>query len=161
MVWLTLKLLFLIFVANGAPILAARFFGKRYAVPVDRGGCWYDGNRFLGDAKTYRGLIASLLLTPLAAVLVGLSLKVGFVIACGAMAGDMISSLIKRRFGLKSSAKAIGLDQIPESLIPLLAVQTRFGLGYVQVLVAVVVFLVLGLLVSRVLYRWSIRTHPH
>lgn len=161
MVWLTLKLLFLIFVANGAPILAARFFGKRYATPVDRGACWYDGNRFLGDAKTYRGLIAALLLTPVAAVLVGLTIKVGLTIACGAMAGDMISSLIKRRFGLNSSAQVIGLDQVPEALIPLLAVKVRFGLEYLQVLMAVLVFLVLGLLVSRLLYRWIIRTHPY
>ena len=37
------------------------------------------------------------------------------------MTGDLFSSFIKRRFGSAPSSQALGLDQIPESLLPLVA----------------------------------------
>ena len=42
------------------------------------------------------------------------------ILAAASMAGDLLASFLKRRFGLKVHAQAIGLDQIPEALLPLL-----------------------------------------
>src|SRR5262245_45390103 len=38
-----------------------------------------------------------------------------------AMTGDLISSFVKRRMGLAPSDRVTGVDQIPESVLPLLA----------------------------------------
>ena len=50
-------------------------------------------------------------------------------LAVGAMAGDLVSSFMKRRLRLKSEAQAVGLDQIPEVLLPLLLRKSRLGLS--------------------------------
>jgi CDP-2,3-bis-(O-geranylgeranyl)-sn-glycerol synthase len=47
---------------------------------------------------------------------------------------------------------ALGLDQVPESLLPLLAVQPMLTLTVIDVETVVVVFSVSGLTLSRVLY---------
>ena len=77
------------------------------------------------------------------------------------MAGDLLSSFAKRRLGRPSSSQALGLDQVPESLLPLLACRVPLGLGWLDVAVLVGVFLVGELLVSRLLYRLHIRDRPY
>ena len=41
-------------------------------------------------------------------------LGIGLLVAATAMAGDLLSSFLKRRLALAPSSQAIGLDQIPE-----------------------------------------------
>jgi len=53
--------------------------------------------------------------------LLGHTVTRGAVIGSAAMAGDLFSSFVKRRFGFQPSSRATGLDQSPESLFPLLA----------------------------------------
>ena len=115
------KLVPLIVVANGVPVLAKRALGTRLDRPLDGGTVLADGRRPFGPTKTIRGVALSLLATPLAAELLGLPWKVGALVAGAAIAGDLFSSFMKRRLGLPPSSMAIGLDQIPESLLPLLA----------------------------------------
>jgi len=59
--------------------------------------------------------------TSIRAALMGLGWEAGTLIATFAMAGDLFSSVAKRRLHLASSSMAIGLDHIPEFLFPLLA----------------------------------------
>ena len=47
--------------------------------------------------------------------------RLGALVAASAMAGDCLSSFIKRRFGLEPSEMTLGLDQVPESLFPAVA----------------------------------------
>ena len=47
--------------------------------------------------------------------------RLGALVAASAMAGDCLSSFIKRRFGLEPSRMTLGLDQVPESLFPAVA----------------------------------------
>ncbi len=115
------ELVLLIVVANGAPVLAKRALGTRLDRPLDGGTVLADGRPPFGPTKTIRGVALSLLATPLAAELLGLPWKVGALVAGAAIAGDLFSSFMKRRLGLPPSSMAIGLDQIPESLLPLLA----------------------------------------
>ena len=77
------------------------------------------------------------------------------------MAGDLFSSFLKRRISLPTGGKATGLDQVPESLFPLLACRSALPLTAVDVVAAVVIFLAGGLLLSRLLYHLHLRDHPY
>jgi hypothetical protein len=69
---LIIKLLILVTVANGAPIVAKRLLGGTLSYPLDGGMVLADGYGLFGAAKTVRGIVLSLLATPLAAALLGL-----------------------------------------------------------------------------------------
>ena len=153
--------LLLLFVANGAPIIARQLLAGRYAAPIDAGKQFVDGQPLFGCSKSWRGVVAALLLTPLVALLLGLPLIVAVQFAAYAMLGDLISSFIKRRCRIKPSGRAMGLDQIPESLLPLLLLQSQLGLVWPDIIALVILFVVLGLLFSRLLYRWHIRKRPY
>ena len=94
-----LQILFLMLLANGAPVIAKRIFGPRYTYPIDANIRFYDGRRLFGPSKTIRGVVCALVLTGIAAPLIGLSIWLGLVIAAAAMAGDLLSSFTKRRLG--------------------------------------------------------------
>jgi CDP-diglyceride synthetase len=156
-----LQILFLMMLANGAPVIAKRIFGQRYVYPVDASVRFYDGRRLFGSSKTIRGVVCALLVTAVAAPLVGLSAQLGLLIAATAMAGDLLSSFTKRRLGLPASSRAIPIDQVPESFFPLLACYFPLGLTVADVVAGVVVFLIGGLLLSRVLFRLHVRDRPY
>ncbi|MBI5460800.1 MAG: CDP-archaeol synthase, partial [Gammaproteobacteria bacterium] len=144
-------------VANGAPILARRVFASRWEQPIDANRRFIDGQALLGPSKTWRGIVASLLIAPCVAVLLGMPASVGLLIALTAMAGDLLSSFCKRRLHVPPSGMALGLDQIPESLLPLLAVQRQFALAWLDILQLTLVFMALELVLSRFLYYLHIR----
>jgi CDP-2,3-bis-(O-geranylgeranyl)-sn-glycerol synthase len=147
--------------ANGAPVIAKRIFGQRYVYPMDANVRFYDGRRLFGSSKTVRGVACALIVTALAAPLVGLSVQLGLVIAAAAMAGDLLSSFTKRRLGLPASSRAIPIDQVPESLFPLLACYSPLGLSIADVVAGVLIFLIGGILLSRVLFRLRVRDRPY
>jgi len=153
--------LLLLLVANAAPVLTYDLLKGRAAWPADMGCRLPDGRRLLGDSCTYRGWAASVMATGLLAWALGLSLGLGIEIAVLAMAGDALSSFIKRRIGLAPGAMALGLDQIPESLLPLLAVREDFGLGWLEVAALTAIFLVAELALSRLAYRFGLRKRPY
>ena len=158
---LFVKVLLLLMVANGAPILAHRLLGRRFAWPIDGGRRLRDGRPLLGESKTWRGLLVAILATAVSAPLLGFTITVGVLVGAGAMLGDLASSFVKRRLGIESSGFAPGLDQVPESLLPLLLVMPVIGLEVVEVLMLVAAFFVLELLLSQVLYRLRIRKRPY
>ena len=77
------------------------------------------------------------------------------------MLGDLISSFIKRRMGLCSSAMAPGLDQVPESILPLMVCAPLLDLSWTQVLLVTLAFFVLEVILSRVAYRFGVRQQPY
>jgi CDP-2,3-bis-(O-geranylgeranyl)-sn-glycerol synthase len=89
-----------------------------------------------------------------------LSWQVGLVVALSAMAGDLVSSFLKRRMGLRPSSQAIGLDQIPESLLPLLAARWLLPVTILDVLMGTALFLVGNLVVSRFLLKLNLWDKP-
>jgi CDP-diglyceride synthetase len=161
MVPVELRLLALIVIANGTPIVAATILGQRGAWPVDGGWLWADGYRLLGDSKTWRGVMLAPLATGAGAVLLGLPLWVGAAVGVAGMSGDMLSSFIKRRLGVPPSGRATGLDQIPESLLPLLAVAGEFALTGSAILLIVVGFVVLEITLSPIFHRLGLRDRPY
>jgi CDP-diglyceride synthetase len=159
--WPLLQLVGLMTVANGAPVVAKRIFGDRFSWPLDGNVKFIDGRPLFGTSKTIRGLLLSVAATSVCAPLVGLGITIGFVVAVTAMAGDLLSSFIKRRLALAPSSQAIGLDQIPESLFPLLACGQALGLTAADIVIGVVIFFVGELALSRVLFRLRFRDRPY
>jgi hypothetical protein len=158
---LVLQLLVLVAVANAVPVFAKKILGGALSWPLDGGAVMADGQRVLGASKTIRGVFLSVLITPLAAVLIGLGWQIGVVVALSAMAGDITSSFLKRRMGLPASSRAIGLDQIPEALFPLLAAQLLVPITLADIAVGTALFFAGSLIVSRVLFKLKIRDEPY
>lgn len=152
--------LVLLLVANGAPIIARDLLKNHWSYPIDGGKTWYDGRPLFGPAKTVRGLLAAGLATGCAALPVGRSFLYGVLFGLCAMGGDLISSCLKRRLGLKSSESALGLDQSLEALDPALVFQTSFAFEVADIITVVLAFFVVELGLSRLLYRLHIHDRP-
>jgi CDP-2,3-bis-(O-geranylgeranyl)-sn-glycerol synthase len=112
------------YAANGFPPLA------KGEIPIDLNKNFFDGNRILGDGKTFEGfslgLLAGFLIGALEtylypnlnayameynAELPYMSLHIAFLLAFGALFGDIVGSFVKRRFGLPRGADVPLLDQ--------------------------------------------------
>jgi CDP-2,3-bis-(O-geranylgeranyl)-sn-glycerol synthase len=156
-----LIILLLLLAANGSPVLAARLLGSRWQQAVDFGVRFFDRQPLLGSSKTWRGLVAALLLTALTALLLGQSWLMGLMVAVYAMLGDLLASFIKRRLKLPASSKATGLDQMPEALLPLLYLRTIYELGAGEILILIAAFFALNKAFSILLYYLKIRLRPY
>ncbi len=120
-------------------------------LPLDMGRTWRDGNRILGDGKTWRGLIGGIML----ATLVGMveqvlamaypadfsatyadtyvaAFPVVFTMACAAMAGDALGSFIKRRMGKKRGDSVPLMDQLLFLLFVFLCLALLFPEFFVE-----------------------------
>lgn len=158
---ITVWLLVLLVLANGSPVVAARLFRGRCSAPVDGDRKWRDGRPLLGRSKTWRGLVAGVLAGTLFAPLFGLQPGFGAVFAALALAGDLLSSFIKRRMGLESSARASGLDQLPESVLPVAFAWIRLDFPLWQAIGVVLLFVTANMALSPLLFRLGIRKQPH
>jgi CDP-2,3-bis-(O-geranylgeranyl)-sn-glycerol synthase len=156
-----LQLLVLLMLANGTPVITKKILGSRFARPLDAGLMFLDRRPLFGSSKTIRGVLVSILVTTASAPLVGLPPRIGALVAGTAMAGDLISSFIKRRLNLQPSSQALGLDQVPESLFPLLACRGVLVLTAADIVLAVGIFFVGELILSRVLYKAHLRDQPY
>jgi hypothetical protein len=136
-------------------------FGKRFSTPLDGGLKLPDGRLLFGPSKTVRGLVLSLVCTTLAAALLGFEWITGAGLAAASMLGDLLSSFIKRRLALPTHSQAFGIDQVPESLLPLLLLRAHLGLSNTDIAVIVVAFIVLELMLSRLLFMLHIRARPY
>ena len=156
-----LQLLVLITLANGTPIVAKKIFGPRFARPLDAGIIFFDGRPLFGPSKTIRGILISVLITTASAPLIGLDLTIGAIVAGAAMAGDLFSSFVKRRLNFPPSSRALGLDQVPESLFPMLACRDALSLTIADIALGVGIFFIGALILSRFLFRAHLRDEPY
>lgn len=156
-----LQLLVLLTLANGTPIVAKKIFGARFSFPLDAGAVFLDGRPLFGPSKTIRGILISVLITTASAPLIGLDLTIGAIVAGGAMAGDLFSSFVKRRLNYPPSSQALGLDQIPESLFPMLACRDALSLTIADIALGVGIFFIGALILSRLLFRAHLRDEPY
>jgi CDP-archaeol synthase len=156
-----LQLLFLIIIANGAPILIRVLLNDELNLAVDFGCKLPDNKRIFGPSKTWRGIFAALIVTSVAAWLFGYSPKIGLLVAVCAILGDLLSSFIKRRLAMAPSSAALLLDQVPESFFPAFIMMQIFNLDIFSVILLVIIFIMVELIISRVLYLWGIRKRPY
>jgi CDP-2,3-bis-(O-geranylgeranyl)-sn-glycerol synthase len=158
---LIFQLLLLLMLANGTPVLAKKILGGRYAYPLDGNLTFADGRPVFGRSKTIRGVVLAVGVTTAGALLIGLGWKAGVLVGGFAMAGDLVSSFSKRRLNLPASSRASGLDQVPESLFPLLACRNLLSLAVEDIAACVVMFVAGEVLLSRLLYALHLRDRPY
>ena len=155
------KLLLLLGCANTMPIVAFHIFKDRFSAPIDLGRKFVDGRPIFGPHKTWRGLVASVLGTWIAAGILHVDLINGMFLALWSMVGDMIASFIKRRLGLKSGARCTGIDQAIESLLPLVILKGSLGITWLDCFILTVLFMFLEIVLSPFFYKIGFRKNPY
>ena len=105
-----LKILFFLFWGNLLPPLASLIMGERFARPVDFGATWFDGRPLFGPHKTIRGILVCFTGSTLVFPLLGVSWQVAAYAAALLIAGDLLSSFIKRRLRMASGESVFVLD---------------------------------------------------
>jgi CDP-2,3-bis-(O-geranylgeranyl)-sn-glycerol synthase len=116
------------YLANMSPVLVQGWF-EGLATPID-GGCSFHGRRVLGDHKTWRGLLAGIIVATAAYALQGrlhaagfapgLALLdyaddpwlPGFLMGLGTGVGDAVKSFFKRRVDIAPGASWSIFDQL-------------------------------------------------
>ena len=97
---ITLELYIMLVLANGTPVVAARILKHHWSAPVDGGRLWFDGRPLFGGSKTWRGVVSGALACALFSLATGLGMLFGLLFGVLGLAGDLLSSFIKRRLGL-------------------------------------------------------------
>lgn len=156
-----ITLFLLIIIANSTPVLARFFLNKHLDSAIDLGTTLSDGQRLFGSSKTWRGLVAAILLTSLASRILAFPAWIGCAVAVLALLGDLVSSFIKRRLALKPGSMAPLIDQVPESLLPAIIFMDRFKLDLSDVLLLVICFIIAELLLSRIFFILGVRKVPY
>jgi CDP-2,3-bis-(O-geranylgeranyl)-sn-glycerol synthase len=143
------RALLLVILANSAPWAAGYVLRARWAVPLDFDCVLWDGGRLFGSHKTWRGVVAGVLACALAAQLSGVTWTIGAGFGAASLLGDAASSAIKRRLQFSPGIEVLGLDQIPEALLPSVIFAPLLGLGVIDVAAVVASFVLLDVLVTR------------
>jgi hypothetical protein len=156
-----LRVLFLLTVANGAPVLARDVFGMHLSSPLDGGARFLDGRPLFGTSKTFRGIVISIATTAIGAKLTGLGWQAGMLVGSAAMAGDLFSSFVKRRLNLPSGTRATGLDQLPECVLPLLICWKSLSVTVFDAIVIAGLFMFGEIVISPLLYKVHLRERPY
>jgi hypothetical protein len=122
---------------------------------MDLGIVLPDGERLLGSHKTWRGLVAGALACAFVARLTGMPYAVGAGFGVASLAGDALSSGIKRRLRLPPGANVPGLDQLPEALLPIILYCTTLRLNAVEIALVAAAFVVANLVANRTVQSWK------
>jgi CDP-2,3-bis-(O-geranylgeranyl)-sn-glycerol synthase len=120
------------FVANMSPVFTSKLIPK-WNTPIDFGAVHADGERALGNGKTWRGLLGASIAAGITALLMGLYplpfvdhldfgyqagtptwalFMFGFMLGFAALAGDAMESYAKRRLGKPRGAPWFPFDQL-------------------------------------------------
>lgn len=153
----TLDILILIVIANAAPVITRFIFSEKNLLAIDFGLKLKDQQALFGKTKTWAGIISSLSLTSICAYLLNYDISSGLIISSLAMTGDLLTSFIKRRLKKQSSESCLLLDQIPESVLPALAMKNLYSLSLIQLIVIIVSFIIIELILSTTLLRYRKR----
>lgn len=158
---LSLELFVMLVLANGCPVVMARLLHRHGDWPVDGGRVWADGRPVFGPSKTWRGLLSGTIACLAFSAWVGLGGFFGALFGLAALTGDLLSSFVKRRLGLLSSARALWLDQLPEALLPMLLAWVWLPVALWEAAAVALLFALSNMLLSPLLYRLGIRKQPH
>ncbi len=154
-------LLALLGASNTFPIIARVLLKTRLDTPVDFNRSFLDGRPIFGPHKTWRGIAASLAGTAILSWLLDIGFLMGMELALFSMAGDLVSSFLKRRMNLRSGARATGLDQTIEAFLPLAVMKDQLGISWQECFGITIVFAVLEMILSPIFYRLGLRRHPY
>jgi CDP-2,3-bis-(O-geranylgeranyl)-sn-glycerol synthase len=152
-IFTAVRALVMIGVASTVPWLVGRVLGERWAAPLDCGYSLWDGKRLFGSHKTWRGLIAGIGACTIVGAAFGLDAFVGAGIGAAALAGDALSSALKRRLQFPPGSEVLGVDQLPEALLPLVIFSGPLGLELWEGPVLAAVFTILDILATPLRHR--------
>lgn len=148
--------------------------------PVDFGKSDSNGNRWIGDGVTWRGLIAGTivgtvtgaiqgyfgpelmqafgqyLITPIATDLYS-GIQIGFLLGFGALLGDAIGSFLKRRLGIGRGKPAPILDQLDFIIVALILVSFVVELNWICIILALVLTLFFHLVTNTGAYLLGLK----
>lgn len=167
--------------ANAIPIVAAAIpFLKKFDAPIDGGKTWR-GHELLGSHKTWRGIIAGIIIATLLLWVQQLLfenfewaqyvsadvnysalpvLLLGPLFAIGALGGDAIESFFKRQRNIKSGGKWIPFDQL-DYIIGSVVVSLFFViLSPMQYVWIFIVWFVMHLLFSYIGFKLGLKDDP-
>jgi CDP-2,3-bis-(O-geranylgeranyl)-sn-glycerol synthase len=151
--------------ANMAPVIFKNNF-KKLAIPVEK--------NIFGKNKTYRGLIVGILFAMLIAYLQSILyqsnlfkalsfinysnwLLIGFLFGFGALFGDLIESLIKRRLKIKPGKKFVPWDQLDFVFGALILISFSINLAFKMVSTIIIISIIGHILVNHLAYYLKIR----
>jgi len=150
------------YIANAAPVVLG---GGR---AIDGGRRFIDGRRIFGAGKTVRGFLAGLAAGTLVGMLQGIAtgslshyLVLGFLLALGALMGDLLGSFIKRRLGIKRGSAAPGLDQLSFVVVALLAASPLALLGWEKILTIIIITPPIHLATNFGGYKLGLKRRPY
>ncbi len=96
------------YVANAVPVLFGKFFKGKF--PIDFNKKW-NKTPILGKGKTWPGFFGGILVGTFIGILQGRFLA-GLLLSIGALVGDLVKSLIKRRLNIASGKSWPIIDQL-------------------------------------------------
>jgi len=135
--------------------------------PLDGGRC-LDGRRIFGDGKTIRGFIAGIVAGVFIATLQGIYkssvshyLLLGFLLALGALLGDLMGSFIKRRLGIERGGALPGLDQLGFVIIALLLASPVEVPSWPAIVAILLITPALHLATNFVGYKLKLKSRPY
>ncbi len=150
------------YVANATPVVLG---GGR---PIDAGKKFIDGRPIFGAGKTVQGFIAGLAAGTFVGLFQGIAagtlshyLALGFLLALGALLGDLLGSFIKRRLGIKRGDAALGLDQLSFVVLALLAASPLTLPSWEIVLTIIIITLPIHLATNFGGYKLGLKSRPY
>lgn len=148
--------------ANATPVVLG---GGR---PLDGGRCLGDGRRIFGDGKTIRGFVAGLAAGTIVGVLQGVVkgpllhyLSLGFLLALGALLGDLMGSFTKRRLGIERGGALPGLDQLGFVIVALLLASPVEVPSWQVMLAMLLITPALHLATNFIGYKLKLKSRPY
>ncbi|MEM1946342.1 MAG: CDP-2,3-bis-(O-geranylgeranyl)-sn-glycerol synthase [Candidatus Caldarchaeum sp.] len=129
---LGLAYIFPAYVSNATPVVVSKMLKRLH--PIDRGYVFVDGRRLFGDGKTFEGFVSGTVAGFAAGLLLSralpwlLSLPEAFLLAVGALVGDVAGAFVKRRLGLQTGRPAPLLDQLGFLAVAFALVHSTLGL---------------------------------
>lgn len=157
---------------------AALAFGG--GTPVDFGKSDGNGNRWIGNGVTWRGLIAGTLIGMLTGAVQGYfghdiiaaigpyiitpiivdvnsGILIGFLLGFGALLGDAIGSFLKRRLGIGRGKPAPILDQLDFLIVAIILVSFVVDVNWIFVVIAIALTLVIHLIANGCAYLLGLK----
>lgn len=160
--------------ANIAPVLCRKVC-RPLAVPID-GGKRLFGKPIFGDNKTWRGLLAAVIIGTGTFIVqtwlykngyaqslaifdyTTMPIFLGAVLGFGAILGDLTKSFLKRRIGIKSGSPWYVVDQIDYVIGGILLCAPFFFPGWVEFFTLIVVSIALTIGANHLGYLLKFRT---
>ncbi len=136
--------------------------------PIDLGSFLSDGNRILGDGKTFKGFIGSILVGTSVSIiqyLFGPNFGVNvfllaFLLSLGAMMGDIVASFFKRRFGVERGGEFPLLDQLDFLFGSIIIGMAIYTPSFTMVIILVILTPIIHKISNYIAYILGIKDVP-